>query len=154
MLRLTLFEFLVRIIPEAFMLIFALFALCHVKINIKRYVISSIIFGIFEYGVRMLPINYGVNTILGIFVMIIIMDRINKADIILSIKSSLIITIGLFICEWFNVFILNIVFKDKLEAIMMDVVLKTVSGLPSLICFAIVTEIYYFKKGRHKCCEN
>ncbi len=133
---------------------FALFALCNMKISIKRYVISSIMFGIFEYGVRMLPINYGVNTILGIFIMIIIMDRINKADIILSIKSSLIITIGLFICEWFNVFILNIVFKDGLETIMADVVLKTVCGLPSIICFAIVTTIYYLKKGRYKCCED
>ena len=94
MLRLTLFEFLVRIIPEAFILMFALFALCNMKISIKRYVISSIMFGIFEYGVRMLPINYGVNTILGIFIMIIIISiKINVVNIqILNIVKNLWIT--------------------------------------------------------------
>lgn len=118
MLKLTVFEFLIRLIPEAFVLMFALFMLCNIKVVMNRYVVSSILLGVFEYIIRFLPINYGVNTILGIFIMIIIMYKINNSDMIASVKASLIITIVLFICEWVNVLLLNIVLREKLEIIM------------------------------------
>lgn len=148
MLRLSIFEFLLRVIPEGFVLMFALFAICNVKIQINRYIISSILLGVFQYTIRLLPINYGVNTILGIFVMVIIMYIINKADIVLTIKASLIITIILFICEWINVFLLHMIFRERLEEIMVNGVSKTICGLPSLMCFAIIIGIYYCKKRR------
>lgn len=148
MLRLSIFEFLLRVIPEGFVLMFALFAICNVKIQINRYIISSILLGVFQYTIRLLPINYGVNTILGIFVMVIIMYIINKADIVLTIKASLIITIILFICEWINVFLLHMIFRERLEEIMVNGVSKTICGLPSLMCFTIIIGIYYCKKRR------
>ena len=154
MLKLTVFEFLIRVIPESFIIMFALFTLCNIEINKNLYIISSILLGIFEYSIRFLPINYGVNTIIAIFVMIIIMYKINKSDTVLAIKSSLIVTIALFICEWVNVFMINILFKDKLEEIMSNVVLKTIVGIPSLLCFAIITMVYHLKKGRFKRGKN
>ncbi|MCE5220315.1 MAG: hypothetical protein LLF98_03380 [Clostridium sp.] len=146
MLRLTAFEFVVRIIPEAFVIILAMSALSNTKLNVKRYIISSLLFGVYVYTVRMLPINYGVHTILDIVIMIIIMSNINKTDIISAIKASLITTIILFICEGLNILLLSLIFKDRLEAIMLNTVLKTIYGLPSLICFAIITIIYYLRK--------
>ncbi|MCQ2019729.1 hypothetical protein [Clostridium butyricum] len=149
MLKLTVFEFLLRLIPEAFVLMFALFMLCNIEVVMNRYIVSSILLGIFEYIIRFLPINYGVNTIIGIFIMIIIMYRINNSDMIASVKASLIVTIILFICEWVNVLLLNIVLGDKLEIIMNNFVLKTIAGIPSLICLAIITWIYHLKKRRY-----
>ncbi|MFL0167326.1 hypothetical protein [Candidatus Clostridium helianthi] len=146
MLRLTVFEFIFRLVPEAFVLILAMIALSNVKLNAKRYIISSLLLAVCEYGIRLLPINYGVPTILDIFVMIIIMWSINKADVISAIKSSLIITIVLFIIEGVNILVLNITFKDEFEKIMSNVILRTVYGLPSLICFATITLIYYLKR--------
>lgn len=146
MLRLTSFELVGRIIPEAFVLIFAMITLSDTKFNVKRYIISSLLLAIGEYFIRMLPINYGVPTILDIFIMIIIMRTINKTDVILSIKSSLITTIGLFIFEGLNVLSLSVIFKDRLEEIMLNPTLKEICGLPSLICFAIATIIYYLRK--------
>lgn len=148
MLRLTVFEFVARIIPEAFVLIFAMALLSNIKLNAKRYIISSLLFGTYVYSVRMLPINYGVHTILDIVIMNIIMTMINKADIILAIKASLITTILLFICEGLNMLLLSLIFKDKLESIMLDPMLKTLYGFPSLICFTIITIIYYLKKRK------
>ncbi len=147
--KLTVFEFLLRLIPEAFVLMFALFMLCNIEVVMNRYIVSSILLGIFEYIIRFLPINYGVNTIIGIFIMIIIMYRINNSDMIASVKASLIVTIILFICEWVNVLLLNIVLGDKLEIIMNNFVLKTIAGIPSLICLAIITWIYHLKKRRY-----
>ncbi|AWK52350.1 hypothetical protein DIC82_15690 [Clostridium beijerinckii] len=146
MLRLTVFEFVARIIPEAFVLIFAMVVLSNTKFNAKRYIISSLLFGTYVYSVRMLPINYGVHTILDIVIMMIIMSSINKTDIILAIKASLITTILLFICEGLNMLLLSLIFKDRLESIMLDPMLKTLYGFPSLICFTIITIIYYLRK--------
>lgn len=146
MVILTVFEFVARLIPEAFVIILAMIALSNVKLNGKRYIISSLLLAVCEYCIRMLPINYGVPTILDIFIMIIIMRSINKADVILSIRSSLIITIGLFIIEGLNILILNLIFKSRFELIMSSVILRTIYGLPSLICFMIITISYYLKK--------
>lgn len=146
MLKLTTFEFVVRIIPEAFILIFAMAVLSNTKLNLKKYIISSLLFGIYVYSVRMLPINYGVHTILDLVIMIIIMSSINKTEIILGIKASLITTIVLFICEGFNMLLLSLIFKDKLESIITNTTMKTIYGLPSLICFAIITVMYYLRK--------
>ncbi|HBJ1648030.1 MULTISPECIES: hypothetical protein [Clostridium] len=146
MLRLTTFEFLVRIIPEAFVLILGMFTLSNTKLNLKKYIISSLLFGLCEYGIRMLPINYGVHTILDIFIMIVTMFSINKSDVILSIRSSLITTIGLFICEGLNMLLLSAIFKDRLEVIMSNTKLKTIYGLPSLIFFTSITIVYSLRK--------
>lgn len=148
MLKLTVFEFMLRLIPEAFLLIFAMAALSYTKLIAKKYVISSILFATYVYFVRMLPINYGVHTILDIVIMNIIMTVINKADIILSIQASLITTIVLFICEGLNMLLLSLIFKDKLESIMLDSTLKTLYGSPSLAFFAIITIIYYLRKRK------
>ncbi|NFO02630.1 hypothetical protein JW813_07210 [Clostridium botulinum] len=146
MLRLTGFEFLFRTIPESFVLMFAIFTLSNTKFNLKKYIVSSLLFGLCEYGIRMLPINYGVHTILDIFVMIIIMFSINKSDVVLSIKASLITTIVLFILEGLNTLLLSAIFKDKLEPVMSNIILKTVYGLPSLIFFTAIAIVYSLRK--------
>lgn len=148
MVILTVFEFVARLIPEAFVIILAMIALSNVKLNGKRYIISSLLLAVCEYCIRMLPINYGVPTILDIFIMIIIMRSINKADVILSIRSSLIITIALFICEGINVLLLSLIFKDTLKGMMENTILKTIYGFPSLILFTIITITYYLLNSR------
>jgi len=157
MLRLTAFEFIVRSIPEAFVYIFACYAVSNNKLNIKRYIISSMLFAICVYFIRMLPINYGVHTILSIITQTIILISISKIDIVLAIKSSIITTIFLFIMELLNLLALNLIFKEQLEAIMLNPILKTIYGLPSLVCFGVVVLCYYYhlrKKEKFKYVEN
>ena len=133
MLRLTAFEFVARVIPEGFVIMLAMIALSNIKLNVKRYIISSLLLAIYVYVGRMLPINYGVHTILDIFVMIILACRINKADIILAIKASLITTIVLYIFEGLNVALLSLIFKDRLEEIMSITTQKVIYGLPVIL---------------------
>lgn len=146
MLKLTMFEFVLRGFPEAFMLMLSLYTLSNTKLNHIRYIYSSLLLGICEYFIRLLPISYGVHTILNIFVMIIIMYSINKSDMVLAIKATLITTIVLYIIEGLNVLILNAIFRDKMEFIKIIVEPKVLYGLPSLIMFSIITITYYKKK--------
>lgn len=150
MLALTAFEFIVRTIPEAFIFIFASYALSNNKLNIKRYIISSILFGICIYVIRRLPINYGVHTILSIIIQTIILASISKIDVILGIKASIITTISLFIIELLNLLALNIILKEQLESIMLNPISKTIYGLPSLGGFATITLFYYYLRKKDK----
>lgn len=144
MLRLTVFEFIIRSIPEAFVFILASYALSSSKINVKRYIISSSLLAACVYSIRMLPINYGVHTILSIITQILILININKIEIIPAVKSSIITFICLFLIELLNMSILSFVFKGNLEVIMSNAMLKTIYGLPSLICFATIALSYYY----------
>lgn len=146
MLRLTLFEFIVRGLPESFVLMLAAYGFSNTKLNLKRYIISSLLLAICEYSVRMLPIYYGINTILNIFIIIIIACNISKIEIISSIKVSLIATIGLFILEVLNMLLVSNIFKERFDEMNSNIVLKQLYGLPSLICFAIITIIFYLRK--------
>lgn len=148
MLELTAFEFIVRTIPEAFIFIFSCYLLSSNKINIKRYVISSILLAIGICFIRILPINYGVHTILSIIIQTIILATISKIDAILALKASIITTICLFIIELLNLLGLSYIYKGQLETLMSNPVSKTMYGLPSLGGFAIISFCYYLRKKR------
>lgn len=157
MLALTAFEFIVRTIPESLIYIFAGYVLSNTKLNIKRYLISSLLLAVSMFIIRMLPINYGVHTILSIIIQTAILMSISKIDIILAIKSAIITTICLFVVELLNMLALNLIFKEQLEAIMLNKISKTICGLPSLGGFAIIVLCYYYhlrKKDKSKYVEN
>ncbi|WP_160691804.1 hypothetical protein [Clostridium sp. C2-6-12] len=146
MLKLTAIEFILRAIPEGFVFIFACYALSENRVNMKRYVASSLLFAISVYLIRSLPINYGVHTILSIIIETIIIISICKINIVLAVKSSIIATICLFVIELFNMLVLKIIFKEQLDAIMVNPAIRTIYGMPSLLIFAIITLSYYLRK--------
>ena len=150
MLRITLLEFFFRGLPECFLIIFAVYAFSNTVINIKRYIISSTIFLIAVYLIRLLPIQYGVHTILNIIIIIVLTVNINKIGIIKSIQASLMAMILEFICEGINVFIIQYIFKADIIYVLSELILKTLYGIPSLLIFATIVSVYYFSVARRK----
>lgn len=151
MLRLTAIEFILRTIPESFVFILAAYLISSTRINSKRYLVSSIVFAIGTLIIRMLPINYGVHTILAIIVETIILSTINKINVIQAVKSTIITIICLLVLEGINMAVLFFIFKDELESIFSNPILKTLYGLPSLICFLIGILLFYsIKKDKVK----
>lgn len=149
MLRLTLFEFIFRTLPEAFIFIFASYVLANHNVNIKKYILSSILVAISIYFIRIFPINFGVHTILNIIIQTAILNGISKIDIIPAVKSAIVTTICLFIIELLNMVVLNIMFENQLNEILSSPKLKTLYGLPSLVMFLIIVSCYYYlKKGK------
>jgi hypothetical protein len=144
MLKITLFEFIVRAIPEAFIYILACYALSKHTVNAIRYIASSVLFAIAMYLIRVLPINYGVHIILNIVVLNVILISINKIDIIPAIKASIVGFIALFIIEMGNMLVLSYIFKGRIDEIMSNTIIKVIYGLPSLGLFALGTICYYY----------
>ncbi|MDU2672403.1 MAG: hypothetical protein E7C49_10385 [Clostridium sp.] len=143
MLKMTSAEFILRLLPEAFIFIFAAYAFSKTRINKSKYLLSSFLLGLSVFIIRMLPINYGVHTILNIIMLAVIAYSINKIDLTESIKVSIITAICLFLLEGLNMLLLSSIFGNKLDSILSNTILKTVSGLPSLIGFGVIVIGYY-----------
>lgn len=157
MLRLTSIELVARLIPEVLLFILATYTFSNTKINLKKYILSSAALGICVFLIRMLPINYGVHTILNLIMLTIITIVINNIDIINGIKASIITSIILFICEGLNVLFLNLLYGDRVQQLISDPRTKTIYGMPSLICFAIIVISYYCflsKRGKVRDVKN
>ena len=150
MLKLTLLEVFLRVLPEEFLIIFAVYAFSKTVINVKKYIITSILFVIAVYIIRLLPIQYGVHTILNIIVIIVLTININKISIIKSIQASIMAMILEFICEGINMFIIQHIFKRDIVYVLGIPLLKILYGIPSLLIFAATVFTYYFYLGRRK----
>lgn len=150
MLKLTLLEFFVRGMPEAFLFIFAAYAFSKNAVNIKRYLVSSVLLAVIGYIIRLLPIHLGVNTILSIIIFIVIIININKIDTIKSIKAVIITIILEFVCEGINVFIIQHILKVDMNYIFSDPTLKILYGIPSLVIFGCIIAIFYLRLLKRK----
>ncbi|MBW9151521.1 hypothetical protein [Clostridium estertheticum] len=142
MLRLTLWEVFLRTLPEAFLLVFAVYVFSKTVINVKKYIISSTIYIIAVYVIRLLPIQYGVHTILNIIVIMVLTININKISIINSIKASVMAMILEFICEGINVFMIQYVFEVDVKYVLSNPSFKILYSIPSLVIFAVIIGIY------------
>lgn len=142
-LKVSILEFILRIIPEAFLIILAINLLSYKKIKPKEYVASSIFIAISAYLVRMLPIYYGVHTVINIIIYILIAVLVSKISIIKSISSVLKVIALICICEWINVLILDKVMKLDLQIIFNEPFKKILYSTPSLVMFAISILFFY-----------
>lgn len=105
MLRLSIIELFLRLIPEGILYAFAMYAFTNTKkIDIKKILICGILLGISIYLIRFLPIHFGVHTILFLMIYIFISVKIIQVEVLNAIAYGLIMVITLFISEWINVF--------------------------------------------------
>ena len=91
MLELRPIEFLLRGLPEGFLVVFAIYIFSKTEIDKKKYLITSIIFSLIIYIVRLLPISYGVHMILSLLILLLIIVSYNKIDVIKGVKSIILI---------------------------------------------------------------
>lgn len=156
MLKLLPIEFFLRLIPEAFILILAGYAFSSKRVEKKLFCISSILLAVATYLIRMLPIHFGVHTIILLVIYVIVSVNINKIDIIKAISAGLVSSIVLFFSEWLNVFVLTKVLKIDIDTIFKSPIRKSVYLLPSMMLFVLMVILVFYinvlrKKGRKKC---
>lgn len=150
MLRISWFEFIVRGIPEEFLFVLAVYAFSKTGINLKKYLLSGTLFWVLAYLIRLLPIQYGIHTILSLIALIIIVNFINKIDIIKSIRAGLIAVILQFVFEGINVLFIEFILKKDLNSTINNPILMTLYGLPSIILFGIFVITYYVRLSKRK----
>lgn len=149
-LKISLLEFILRTIPESFLIILAVHLLSYKKIEPKTYINASVFIAISTYLVRVLPINYGVHTIINIMIYVLAIVSINKLGVIKAISSVLKIIITISVCEWINVAVLDKVMKLDLQVIFSEPLKKIIYSTPSLVMFGIAILLFYKYKFKSR----
>lgn len=150
MLKLKIIEIFLRGIPEAGLFIFAMYVFSKNSIDTKKYIVATAILAVIAYLIRLLPINYGVHTILSLISLIVLSVNINKIDTIKAIGCGIIIMVLEGLCEGVDIFFIQHILNLNISYIFSDPTLKILYGIPSLLIFALIVEGYYLISKRRK----
>ena len=148
MLKLTLVELFVRLLPECIALIFAGYAISGKKVKINRIIVSGIILTIAVYVIRMLPIHFGVHTILSVMVIMFLLITMNEIELIKSGSSAMLSVILLFILDSVVLISVTKLFNVSANDILNNHYLKIIALYPSLILFFLIILLLYFYKRK------
>lgn len=143
MIKSSLLEFFIKGFLESFSIILAVHAICSIKIEIKKYIISTIILNICTFIIRELPINFGVHTVFNLLCLIGIFTFIYKINMYNATKSCLGVTLGLFFIEAINVLILQATYGNRFVEVIKDPVCKLITSIPSAVLFGVIAFIWY-----------
>lgn len=138
MINQPIFSLFIRLFPEAFLFIYSIYRLTNTKPDYKMILKSSIIASCVIYVLRLLPIHFGVHTILAIMLYILLAVKINKIEIHKAIASTLVAMISLFISDFTIVLIYTKIFKLSSDIIFGQTWVATALGLPSLFIFYLI----------------
>ncbi|AJD32329.1 hypothetical protein AAGC94_08895 [Clostridium sporogenes] len=138
MLKIGITELFVRTLPESFLVIFVIQAFSNSKMNKSKYVLSSTLLSIVIYSIRLLPIHYGVHTILNLIAIIVICTFINEVTPIKSITYSLILMSLLALSEALNLYFIYKIFGENIVNTLKDPLKKCIYLMPSIIILLII----------------
>ena len=127
-----------RVIPESLLFAWAFYTLSQTKMHLKRCFLSVIIMVILSFGINLLPIHYGVHTLLtmvGLVITNIVINKISTIKLITVTFGTIIIE---FICEIIDLLTLQYFFNIDTEYISSNAQLKILYGLPSLVLFLLI----------------
>lgn len=143
---------ILRGIPEAFIHMYAMYALANVKIDKKKYVLSSIILAFMMILISHLPISYGIHTILVVMTLIGLAVIVNQLNIEYCISIAITNMCIQFIAEGINVVWIEKVLKKDITIVMSEPLSKSIYGIPSLVIFLgvvfITHKVIKRKQGR------
>ncbi|WMU98034.1 hypothetical protein QA656_01855 [Clostridium botulinum] len=148
MLKSSVVELFMRLTPEAFLFIFIIQAFSNSKINKNKYVLSSILFSVIIYSIRLLPIHYCVHTILNIIAIILICTFINQVAPIKAITYSLILVSFLALSEALNLYFMYKIFGENIENVLKSPLKKCIYLMPSILVLVIIVLLIFKIKDR------
>ena len=144
MIKITFLEFLLRGIPEDLIFFLAFYAFTKNKVQVSRYLVSSLVQATIVFSIRFLPIDTKVDTILNLILLITLAVFVNRIEVIKAIKAGIIIMILELLCEGINIFILQVLMKKDLNSIFADPMSKILYSSPSILIFGCIVIVYYF----------
>lgn len=152
MLESSIIYIIVRTFPESLILILSGAILLSAKLSARDLLKKGIILGCYVVLIRILPINFGVHTILSMIALGTILFEISENDILQTVISTCQIFISIMLSEGIYVFIISGIFKISTEILLNN---RTIEGalitLPSLlITISIVIIFKYINKSINK----
>lgn len=142
--------FLIKGIPEGFLVALCMHFLLELKVDIKKYIYISLIYVLVTYLIRFLPITLGINTIIFLFVMIYSFQafyHIGFSKMVREVISALIILVFIAVSEALNFMLLVMLYgPEKANELVGSTsqISQALYTMPSTVFLAIFTVICYF----------
>lgn len=123
-----------------------------IKMNKRSILISGMIIALVTYIARVLPVDFGVHTIIILIATTYILTFYNEIQLKISILYMVIVMLIISLCEFMNVLIPKSFFKIELLNGLWAELMKILYTMPSLILFALINLVFYrfFYKERCK----
>jgi len=145
LLKIIIFEYLLGYCLQGFTFVLGVFAFSRRKIVLKTYVLTSLLVTVIIYVVRLLPISFGVHTIIIMLFLILICIIIFKMSAYTTIRSALLIIVLLLICEMADIAVMiQILGEEKFQSMMLLTSDKAIIGSVPTIFFAMLIALKYF----------
>lgn len=139
MLQQPIYSLFIRIIPETYLVMYAICLLSDSKVDIKRVLMSGVIGGIGIYLVRFLPIHFGVHTIIAILFDIALAVKVNNIEIHKAISATLTSVILMFSSDIILVVVYNAM--NFTSALSGKTLLSVIAGIPSMMFYYLIVVI-------------
>ncbi|UEL46252.1 MULTISPECIES: hypothetical protein [Terrisporobacter] len=145
MLRTPLEYILVRTFPECAIVLLVGCYFLNLRISIKTLLKKTLILGIIQSGIRMLPISFGIHTIIGMALVLFMLVDMSKDTFINCIMALCKIFICLILSESIYVKILvDFLSVPKSSLINNYTIMGAIYSLPSLIIFVVLSILVKF----------
>lgn len=151
MLETTFLEFLLRGIPEAFLLILSSYIFSKRKVVIKEFLLLGITLAVMAYGIRFLPIHYGVHTILNVFTFLALSIIVMRNNYLTAMKNAIFIFVSQSLCEAINILLVKSMFNIDMATLFQDSYIKLIYGIPSTAMLCLMVLFLYLvmiKRGQ------
>ncbi|WP_409070163.1 hypothetical protein ACFLKB_05345 [Clostridium sp. FAM 1755] len=148
MLKLSILEFFLIVIPESFIFMIGIYFLSKKNFSKKRLIIMALLFAIEGYCVRLLPIHFGIHLAINIIFSIVLSVNIGKISMKDAISYNMIMMIILSTSEFINIFLFTKVFNINESLVRLTPAIKVIYVIPYLILF--VFNIFLINKFMNK----
>lgn len=149
MLQQPIYSLFIRLIPETFLILYSICLLTNSKVDLKKLSIVSIIGGTVVYITRLMPIHFGVHTILSVMFDIFLAVKLIKIEIYKAIAGSLIAVVICFASDIILIFVYTKLFQFGSDIVLGQSALSFIASFPSLIIFYLIIRIIvHFKEKR------
>lgn len=136
MLSSSLSYIIIRSFPECILMIISGYILLNINIQVSDIIKKSIVYVAIVLFIRMLPISFGIHTILSMFVLGIILYKFKHQNIIPTILTIAKIFVCLGISEGIYMAISTVILKIPVEMLADNTSVESAMlSLPSLIVF-------------------
>lgn len=120
-------------VPEALAVFYVVFAFTKVNWSKKEYLIFSLIYAILTYGVRMLPISFGVHTILLICIISGLVSFYYKIKLSSPLLGMALVFTLMALTEVITAYLFTNVFLVNLNIIFENPLFWLLTGVPHIV---------------------
>ncbi|MDR3601104.1 MAG: hypothetical protein P4L49_11590 [Desulfosporosinus sp.] len=131
--RIPLLALLLQGIPEQTAVVTLAFVIAGIPLKRNKILLLGICLAFCAYVVRLLPIPFGIHTILLLLILFVYLSRISKGDVGLAFIASSASMLVLVIFEFSFLSLFMFVFRFTIETLCNDLFLRIVVGEPQVL---------------------